>query len=170
MHRHLDLTTGSVTLERSSDAAGRALHLVDIENLSGGPHRSPAEHLRAYRAYERRAEVRPGDQIVVAACGRVMASLAFGLPDGIARHCANGDDGADAVLLGYGTAEFIADRYERLVIGSGDHAFVGLAEDAYALGMTVLVVSGRGYRAGEFSGRGFGVRTLDLADDLDLIA
>jgi hypothetical protein len=172
MTLHIDLTTGTVT--RSADAAGRTLHLVDIENLSGGPQRTPAEHAAAYRAYERRAELRTGDQVVVAACGRVMRDLAFSLPSGIARRVANGDDGADRVLLGFGTAEFIAERFERLVIGSGDHGFLGLALAAQALGVHVVILSGRGFRSATLQGRGFGIRSLGALRldeaELELIA
>ena len=40
-HRIIDLTT---------ELAVRTLHLVDLENLSGGPSRSSADHRRAWRA------------------------------------------------------------------------------------------------------------------------
>jgi hypothetical protein len=168
----IDLTTDIPTITRSADALGRTLHLVDIENLSGGPQRTLEEHLHAYRAYVRRAEVGHDDQIVVAACGKVMRSLAFELPSGILQRTANGSDGADRALLAHDTPERIALRFERLVIGSGDHAFVDLALAVQAMGVTVVVVSGRGFRSAEFGGHGFGVRNLDLgtSDDMALIA
>jgi len=167
----IDLTTGTPTITRSADARGRTLHLVDIENLSGGPQRTLDEHLGAYRAYERGAEVRRDDQVVVAACGLVMQSLAFELPTGILQRTANGSDGADRALLAHDTPERIALRFERLVIGSGDHAFVDLALAVQELGVTVVVITGRGFRSVDFVGHGFGLRTLDLgpSDELALI-
>lgn len=170
MNRIIDLTTVTVTVERSPDARGRTLHLVDIENLSGGPRRTPDEHLAAYRTYERRAEVRPGDHVVVAACGLVMDALAFRLPPGISVRKANGVDGADRALLSVDTPERIAQRYERLVIGSGDGGFLGLAHAAQALGVHVVMLSGRGRRSVVLSGKGFGIRTLGPLDhELGLI-
>jgi len=170
MTKHIDLTTGTVTIERSPDAIGRSLHLVDIENLSGGPQRTLAEHLAAYRTYERRAEVGPRDHVVVAACGLVMDALAFRLPKGIAVRKANGVDGADRALLSFDTPERIAERYERLVIGSGDHGFLGLALAAQAYGVHVVILSGRGKRAGVLSGKGLGIRPLgSIHDELALI-
>ncbi len=171
MNQLIDLITGTVTIERSPDAIGRSLHLVDIENLSGGPRRTLEEHLAAYRAYERRAEVGPRDHVVVAACGRVMRSLGFELPTRILQRTANGADGADRVLLAHDTPERIAARYERLVIGSGDGAFAELGLTVQALGVAVVCVTGRGFRSVELTGRGFGMRALDLGapDDLALI-
>lgn len=165
MNKLIDLTTGTVTVERSPDAIGRSLHLVDIENLSGGPRRPLADHLAAYRTYERRAGVRAGDQVVVAACGLVMDELAFHLPSGISRRKANGVDGADRALLAVDTPERIAARYERLVIGSGDHGFLGLALAARNLGVHVVILSGRGKRSGALSGHGLGIRPLGRFDD-----
>ena len=48
------------------------------------------------------------------------------------------------MLLSYGTAEFIAERFERLVIGSGDHGFLGLALAAQALGVHVVILGAGG--------------------------
>ena len=165
MNQLIDLTTGTVTIERSPDAIGRALHLVDIENLSGGPRRTLEEHVAAYRTYVRRAEVGPRDHVVVAACGLVMDSLAFHLPPGISKRKANGVDGADRALLAVDTPERIAERYERLVIGSGDHGFLGLALAAQALGVHVVILSGRGKRSAVLSGKGLGIRKLGRLDD-----
>ena len=171
MNQLIDITTGIVTIERSPDAIGRALHLVDIENLSGGPHRPLADHLAAYRSYVQRAEVGPRDHVVVAACGLVMRSLGFELPSRVLQRTANGADGADLALLGHATPEHIASRYERLVIGSGDGAFAALGRTVQALGADVVCVTGRGFRSVALTGHGFGMRALDLGapDDLALI-
>lgn len=152
-HRIIDLTT---------ELAVRTLHLVDLENLSGGPSRSSADHRRAWRAYVEATGIVEGDQVVVAASGRVMRHAVWFLPTGIATHAANGADGADRVLLEVGDAAWIASRFDRLVIGSGDHAFADLADSVRALGIAVEVVAGAGRCASIYRSSGHTVRRLDI--------
>ena len=170
----IDLTTPTPTVIRSADAQNRTLHLVDIENLSGGPTVRPGRHVDAWRAFVRRAGVRDTDQVVVAACERVMRTLMFELPSWVSKHSAIGADGADRVLLDVGTPGWIAQRFGRVVIGSGDHAFAELGRELLALGVQVIVVSGAGHRSRDLVGQGFGIRSIDLGrrpeqDDLGLI-
>jgi hypothetical protein len=54
----------------------------------------------------------------------------------------NGPDGADHALLNAIKLQYIAKRYDRLVIASRDHIFAPLAREARALGMTVHIVVG----------------------------
>jgi len=170
----IDLTASTPTVIRSADAQGRTLHLVDIENLSGGPKMPSDRHLVAWRAYARRAGVRDTDQVVVAACERVMRTLMFELPSWVSKHSAVGADGADRVLLGVGTPGWVAQRFGRVVIGSGDHAFASFGRELQVLGVHVVVVSGAGHRSRDLAGNGFGIRSIDLGrlpaqDDLGLI-
>ena len=157
-HRTIDLTT---------DRTGRTLHLVDLENLSGGPSRPADEHARSWRAYEDAAGIAVGDQVVVAASGRTMRDAVWFLPTGIASRSANGADGADRVLLEVGDAAWIASRFDRLVIGSGDHAFAELADAVQALGVEVEVVVGVGWCSSLYRRAGHTVRHL-RHDDLAL--
>ena len=169
MNQHIDLITGTVTIERSPDAIGRSLHLVDIENLSGGPAAPPHRHVDAWREYVRRAELRAQDHVIVAACERVMSSLVFELPSYVSKHIAHGADGADRMLLEAGDPLWVASRFGRVVIGSGDHAFAPFGRTIQALGTNVVVVSGAGYRSKELVGEGFGMRAIDLgAPEADL--
>lgn len=162
------LTTTTHSTDRTIDLAVRTFHLVDLENLSGGPRRSPADHRRAWSAYERTAGVAAPDQVVVAASGLVMSEAVWFLPTGIRAHLANGADGADRVLLAAGDAVWIAARFDRLVIGSGDHAFVELADEVRSLGARVDVVVGRGRCSARYRTAGHTVRRLRLDDDLAL--
>lgn len=159
--------TAHRTIDLTSDRTGRTLHLVDLENLSGGPSRSSADHRCAWRAYVEAAVIVEGDQVVVAASGRVMRHAVWFLPTGIATRAANGADGADRVLLEVGDAAWIASRFDRLVIGSGDHAFAELADAVQALGVDVEVVVGAGWCSSLYRRSGHAVRHL-RRDDLAL--
>ena len=172
MNKHIDLLTGTVTVERSPDAVGRTLHLVDIENLSGGPAAPRHHHVDAWRQYERRAELRAEDHVIIAACERVMSGLMFELPSYVSKHIARGADGADRMLLEAGDPVWVASRFGRVVIGSGDHAFAPFGRTVQGLGTSVVVVSGVGHRSKDLVGEGFGVRAIDLwvpQDELGLI-
>jgi hypothetical protein len=121
---------------------GRTLHLVDIENLAATSRldRPTAEHTVA--AYRRRIAVREGDHVVVAADvhNAVPAGLAWG--PGIRLRAGVAPDGADAELLdAAGDVDWVAAHYSRVVIGSGDHAFAGLAAQLRSRGVAVVVVA-----------------------------
>uniref|UniRef100_UPI0033409B9C hypothetical protein n=1 Tax=Gemmatimonas sp. TaxID=1962908 RepID=UPI0033409B9C len=78
--------------------AGRALHLVDIENLAGAAREyrcSAGEALAHYRAL---AGVREGDHVVIAA-GGLMAFRAGRLWGGARVVAARGLNGADLALI-----------------------------------------------------------------------
>lgn len=172
----------SATINRRSNArnAGhnldirdRALHLVDLENLARGPGQEGAVYRDVWDAYAFSSGLNEQDHVEIATCGLVMAEAAFSLPTRYPKHCANGADGAENLLLAIVDPEFVARRYERLVIGSGDHAFVPYALAVQRLGGKVRVVSAQRSRSAEFSGNGFAIRDLvsrSEASGLALIA
>jgi hypothetical protein len=121
---------------------GRTLHLVDIENLCGGPYASFEQLRRTIDAYQRAIAVRMGDHVVMA-CNRALL-LEAGLAWPGVRLCAgNGPDGADLALLGAATAEYTTSHYDRIVIGSGDGIFATRAHELRSVGLVVAVVSRR---------------------------
>ncbi len=65
---------------------------------------------------------------------------AFALPAGWRVWPGYGRDGADRSLLESAPADWVVERFDRLVIGSGDHAFRPLATAAANAGLTVTVV------------------------------
>jgi hypothetical protein len=120
---------------------GRTLHLVDAENLMGGPLAGQQALRAAFRSYTRLAQVKPLDHVVIG----VNPALALSVMDlwpSARLVIGRGRDGADNALLATVTeVEWMASRYDRLVIGSGDHAFAFAAAAFYAVGLRVDVVA-----------------------------
>jgi hypothetical protein len=120
---------------------GRTLHLIDIENLAGA-RRELDDILAAGEAYKRTITLRPGDHTVVG-CDRTLLLAAEKAFPGARIVPGRGPDGADRALLGYEDVDDIARRYDRVVIGSGDHAFCGLVARLRDRGVAVCVVCRR---------------------------
>lgn len=94
------------------------------------------------------ARWRPEDSLVVAANPIVMAHAAFelkGLPH--RSLCGTGPDAADLLLLQAVPRDLVA-RYDRLVVGSGDHAFAPLVATLKGR-MPTLVVRSAGRLAAD---------------------
>lgn len=123
--------------------AGRAQHLIDLENLAGGPFPGRAAALACLGAYLDVSGWQPGDLAVVATNRWLHREIAFDLPSHLRALPVIGKDGADLALLGWTSADDVARRFDRLVVGSGDHAFVDLVAGTTALGTPAWVV-GRG--------------------------
>jgi len=121
--------------------AGRSLHLVDLENLIGGPCRGRGSLAEGMASYCAAAPVQLGDHVVVA----VNPGLALdaGLVWRTARLLSrSGPDGADQALLEQiSDRSWIAARYDRIIIGSGDGIFASAAADLRALGIAVGVIA-----------------------------
>jgi hypothetical protein len=107
----------------------RTLHLIDIDNLVGADHRNPTAISAAGDVYRRLAPVVPGDQVIVACDRAPMKRLSVGLAWPGARVVAGvGPSGADLALSDAAAdARWIADRFDAVVIGSGDGHFAQLA-------------------------------------------
>ena len=122
---------------------GRTLHLVDAENLAGSPRFTLADAAAVERAY--RAVVSPGptDQFVVATSHHAAFPAWFAWPHSARRLVQSGPDGADLALLEVIEREAVAERFARVVIGSGDGIFALAAARLHASGSAVTVVSRR---------------------------
>jgi hypothetical protein len=128
------MTTSSIT-------SGRSLHLVDLENLLGGP-RADAVHARCtFARYLELARWQPGDHVIVASNPWLMAKIAFDLPVPCNVHAVHGRDGADTMLLSLAPPELVVKRYGRLVVGSGDGIFIARARSVHEQGTRVDVVA-----------------------------
>lgn len=119
----------------------RALHLIDLENLCGDPGAPPPVALGVLEAYLACAGWRPGDQAVIAANARLVLGVAYHLPVPASVHAVRGADGAELVLLAGAAPEWVAARFGRLCVGSGDHLFTDRVVEVRRRGVRVRVVS-----------------------------
>jgi hypothetical protein len=118
----------------------RRIHLVDIENLAGCP-RPTITHARACReAYYERADVQPGDLVIVACNHGALLAVGLAWP-GASLRLRSGCDGADLALLEVIANEAIDDRFVRIVVGSGDGCFADAVARLGGLGLDVTVIS-----------------------------
>ncbi|MCT9934872.1 hypothetical protein N5079_32165 [Planotetraspora sp. A-T 1434] len=127
---------------------GRAIHLLDIENLTASPLPTMAGVARTMTDYRQQVQVGPMDQFVVGVnprslveVGRVISGARF-----LTR---SGPDGADSALAEMAVSDRVDLRFERVVIGSGDGYFADLASWLAAAGVHVTVVT----RSGRLSWR-----------------
>lgn len=118
----------------------RALHLVDLENLMGGPADDP--HLIALTVleYTDTAGYQTGDFLTVAVNPGLFTAV-YGILPGARLVTRGGPDGADLALLDEANdCRWLAERFHRIVIGSGDGIFARLASQLTELGVHVGVV------------------------------
>lgn len=155
--RHLSAVPDPTPTQLTWVPPGRTLHLDDVENLMGGPCAGPDALRVAREQYAATTPIHPGDHVIAACNPRLVhqAAATWFPSRWLVRR---GQDGADLALLEAVDPADLADRYHRVVIGSGDHAFAPLAQAIRALGLPVWVVA----RAGSLS--------RDLARASDLVA
>jgi hypothetical protein len=121
----------------------RTLVVDDIENLCGGPDVT-IEAIRDVVAIVHDAfNLRPHDHVIIGTNPALGLTAAAAIP-GARLVVGRGPDGADRALLAAVDPAHVARRYQRLVIGSGDHAFVPLAREARRRGVAVTVVARQG--------------------------
>jgi len=141
----LSMISGS---DRCQPAGGRArfpergLHLIDIENLTGGGKPSFEQIQVVQGIYSGHVTLGAWDQVVVASSHLTLLSAALGWPHARYR-VRSGPDGADLELLDVLTHEKVAARFARLIVGSGDGAFARAVASLTAAGVQVTVVSRR---------------------------
>jgi hypothetical protein len=131
-------------VSRQAIPTERALHLIDLENLIGDPWATGPGVAETYERALAAAGHAPGDLVVVAANRWLLAELGFVAHTSCQMLVAHGRDGADLALLGWGNPEWIAGRFARLVVASGDGIFGDAVARAHALGVRVDVVHGGG--------------------------
>ncbi|HET6561557.1 MAG TPA: NYN domain-containing protein [Marmoricola sp.] len=120
-------------------ARGRRLVLVDIENVVGGPCNTPDRTRWAHRRLRDAVGLGSTDHIVVGVDASGLESVCWDWPR--VRYVAGyGEDGADRALLDV-LAEDVADRYEHVVLASGDGIFAEMVAALTAAGVRVTVVA-----------------------------
>jgi hypothetical protein len=129
---------------RTPPAEGRAIHLVDVDNLVGDPRVATREAIRdALAAYRIASGFRRDDLVVLATNPGLALEVGLAWP-GARLLSRNGVDGADLALVAEAKVVSYDRRVSRVVIGSGDHIFGPVATELRAAGFTVAAVSRRG--------------------------
>lgn len=139
--RHLYLVPDRKIQRAKYVPAGRALHLIDLENLMGGPF-GGRNILRATSdAFRETAQLKPGDHVIVGVNPALALEAGLAWPQALLVRGA-GPDGADLALLDQvADVARVGERFDRVVIGSGDGIFSSTAAALQDLGVSVGVVS-----------------------------
>jgi hypothetical protein len=153
-----------------NNTATRTLHLVDLENLVGDPYADGATAEATFDQYLKLAHWSPGDLVHVAVNPHLALEIGWRLSADCALRTASGPDAADHRLMDQAEPKFVARRFGRLVIGSGDHGFIAHACASRTAGVGVLVVTRPGSLANGWRAHGFPIATLDVGDEPTLAA
>jgi hypothetical protein len=120
---------------------GRTLHLIDIENLMGGPRNSPVILQLASELYKESVPTRFDDHFVLAANRGLAVQAGLSWPSAQLL-VGNGKDGADLALIQrISDIEWISARYDRVILGSGDGIFASHLSALRALGIAIGIVA-----------------------------
>jgi hypothetical protein len=115
------------------------MHLIDIENLARGEFDRFEEAMVDYR---RVVFVGRDDQLVVG-CDRTNAIAAARAVPGCRLVVGRNADGGERAILAASDPADLGARFDRVVIGSGDHLFTALAAAVAGTGAWSVVVSHR---------------------------
>jgi hypothetical protein len=122
---------------------GRGIHLIDAENLLGGPNAQAGAIRHLWEVYRYNIPTTANDQYFWASSQRLARNAVGALPaQGLRILVRDGRDGADDALIDIVDLEHLARRFQRLVIASGDGKFADLAIAARAAGLHVHLVTG----------------------------
>lgn len=113
--------------------------MIDIENLVGGSGAGPTAVGPALSTYRSAVAVGADDHAVIAAGPTLAVAAGLAWP-GAQLRFGHGIDGADSALLDAVEPAFVAGHYDRVVIASGDHAFLPLVSALRARRVAVLLI------------------------------
>jgi len=131
-------------IERDRRTRGRRIVVVDIENINGGTVRSEEAAGAAWRDVAATIGLAADEQVVVGVGPSSLLAAAASYPQ--ARFVmGRGLDGADHALLHVLFDERIADRFDEVVIASGDGIFAEAAARLASDGAHVTVVARYGH-------------------------
>lgn len=122
---------------------GRALHVIDLENLAGGALGERCAR-KIWLTYERGIGIQNGDRAIVVVSSIFEAAVRPVIPSYVRlEFCSPGPDAADLRLQKLAVSEINRTRFAMVIIATGDGSFVRTAEFARSNGMNVWLVSGR---------------------------
>lgn len=121
---------------------GRKLFVVDIENMVGTSQPTISEVCKARTRIKNAVTHEVGDHVIIGSSGGNAEAANFGWAGSAQHVIRNGKDGADLALLEcISDAQWIAARYDTVVIASGDHIFAFAVAALKAAGCEVLVIA-----------------------------
>jgi hypothetical protein len=137
----VDRKHGPSRAPRLPGLCGRTLRLVDIENMVGSCQLSLGDVARARVRINAAIAPRAQDHTVIAASHYNAPAAYFGWTDPVRRLARSGKDGADLALLEViADVSWVAARYDRVVVASGDHAFAPAVAELKGAGVEVIVI------------------------------
>jgi threonine dehydrogenase-like Zn-dependent dehydrogenase len=119
--------------------AARRIYLIYIENVAHGACVTAEIATSAMEAVLAAAPPKPGDLVVIGTCHLGLLSVAIAYPSA-RRLLGSGPDGADLALVEEMTQHMV-DRFDELVLVSGDHIFADGVAWLAARGLPTTVVS-----------------------------
>lgn len=121
-------------------AAGRALHLVDVENLVGASNFTEAQVAMVRNEYFQTVQPGQMDQFFVASSKHNQLATAFGWPN-CQRKFLSGEDGADYLLAKRVIDVLLEGNFNHVYVASGDHSLADFVDYLQGHGIKVTVVS-----------------------------
>lgn len=133
-------STAAALPRKKRSLRGRRLVVVDIENVVGGAVLTTEQAVGAHLAIEQVAGLNGSEQIVIGTShvGVMSTGLGWRGPRLVVR---SGQDGADLALLDVLTEERIHERFDEVVLVSGDGIFAEAVSALAAAGVDVTVVA-----------------------------
>jgi hypothetical protein len=123
---------------------GRALHVIDLENLAGG-RLGPRRAREVWLTYERGIGIQHGDRTIVVVSSIFAEAVLPVIPSYVQlQFCFTGPDAADRLLQKLAAAEIGRKGFAIVIIASGDRSFARTATLARSHGADVWLVSGYG--------------------------
>lgn len=149
-------------------ARGRAIHLIDIENLCMESNPTEEHVAIAKAAYIQKVKPGPNDHFYVTVSSRAnMAAAMFGWGNA-AFGCKEGHDGADILLAELMLEGKLGERFEKVYLASGDGGLAPFASSLMKQGIDLEVVSAPSALATQYRFIGANVSYLWL--DFELAA
>ncbi len=133
----------AAAVPQKNSTTHRRMVLLDIENVNGGAVHDSADASRAYDEVARAVKIRADEQVVIGVGPSSLIAAGLAAPSA-RKVMGRGLDGADSALLGVLRDERIAERFDEIVIASGDGIFSDEVARLAAAGVSVQVVSPEG--------------------------
>jgi len=147
----------------------RTIHLVDVENLCGSGAPASTYIRRVRDVYDIAAATSSDDLVVIG--GSLISTLEAYDAWGSARYVMReGKNGADLALLDVVMSEGVAERFDRVVLGSGDGIFAESVSALGAAGCRVTVVARRASISRRLRMAAADVHLIDLSEPAPLSA